>query len=155
VGTNFTDLATTDFVTAATLNARLEQLGQAIGDGVSIRVTSGEAIAAREVVFISTGYSGGTAGRAYRANASNTWSSTAGFVIGCAAGSIGSGAAGAVQVAGIVDGFSGLTAGAVYYLSTTAGAITATPPTNVVMVGIALSSTQLLLNSRGSQVAVS
>lgn len=49
---------------------------------------------------------------------------------------------------GIVPGFSGLTPGAVYYLSTTsAGAITATKPaSNVVQVGIARDASTLFVN---------
>lgn len=50
-----------------------------------------------------------------------------------------------VQGSGIVSGFSGLTANAPYYLSTTAGAITATTQFYNRKVGIALSSTTLLI----------
>lgn len=50
---------------------------------------------------------------------------------------------------GLLAGFSGLTAGARYYLSATAGAVVATPPTgsgnNVVQVGFAKSATKLQL----------
>jgi hypothetical protein len=153
MGTNFTDLAITEMLVAATLNDRLDELDAAVptGDAADEVVTAGEAIAAREVVFVSTGSGGRTAGRAYLGNATATATSSEAFALGVATASISSGASGSVRLAGIVDGFSGLTAGAVYYLSATAGAITATPPANVVMVGIALSSTQLLLNSRGAQ----
>jgi len=48
-----------------------------------------------------------------------------------------------------IDGFTGLTAGSVYYLSETAGAITASPDydddVNVVQVGIAASATELVI----------
>lgn len=58
-----------------------------------------------------------------------------------------------VQISGIIDGLSGLTAGDKYFLSNTAGAITnsissATYPFEV---GIAISATQLLLNPKKKQ----
>ncbi|MBA4307001.1 MAG: hypothetical protein C0429_09730 [Sphingopyxis sp.] len=45
----------------------------------------------------------------------------------------------------IVDGFSGLTPGATYYLSNTAGAISTSPGTNSVRIGKAISATALLI----------
>lgn len=51
-----------------------------------------------------------------------------------------------VTISGPVSGFTGLTAGAKYYLSNTAGAITTTPGTNSVFIGWALTSTTLLFN---------
>ncbi len=60
---------------------------------------------------------------------------------------------------GLLGGFSGLTAGARYYLSATAGAITATPPTgsnrHVVQVGYAKSATelQILIQYMGKKAA--
>lgn len=63
-----------------------------------------------------------------------------------------SGSAGDLIVSnGKVDGFSGLTPGVTYYLSQgSAGSITATRPEHgvIVSVGIALSSTSLLVNTR-------
>jgi hypothetical protein len=50
----------------------------------------------------------------------------------------------AVQEGGIVDGFTGLTVGP-YYLSDTVGTIQTTPGTNEVLVGWAISATQLLI----------
>lgn len=51
-----------------------------------------------------------------------------------------------VAISGLVGGFTGLTAGAKYYLSNTAGGITTTPGTNSVFIGWALSTTQLLFS---------
>lgn len=48
---------------------------------------------------------------------------------------------------GIVSGFSGLTAGSTYYLSGTAGAISTTPGTYQFKVGIAISTTQLMIEA--------
>jgi hypothetical protein len=49
-----------------------------------------------------------------------------------------------VAISGPVSGFSGLTSGAKYYVSNTAGAITTTPGTNSVFVGWALTTAILL-----------
>lgn len=49
----------------------------------------------------------------------------------------------AVQTAGLVTGFTGLTPGSDYYISTTAGAITTTP--TKIKVGTAINSTSILL----------
>jgi len=154
MGTNFTDLAPGDLLTAGTLNARFEELGAAVARTKAIPVVAGEALAANQVVYISTGTGGGTAGRAYKANATNAYSSIDGFVIGCVMEAIGAGATGSIMLVGVAT-MTGLTPGAIYYVSTTAGELTATPPTNAVIVGIALSATQLLLNNRGAQRAIS
>lgn len=50
-----------------------------------------------------------------------------------------------VQFSGIVSGFTGLSEGEKYYLSDTAGAISTTIGTYEVLVGIAISETQLLI----------
>lgn len=54
-----------------------------------------------------------------------------------------------VQTNGIVGGFSALDEGVAYYLSDTAGAIQNTPGTYPVLVGIAISTTQLLIQKGG------
>ncbi len=51
-----------------------------------------------------------------------------------------------IQGSGIVEGFSGLTKGARYYLSDTLGLISTTAGTNKVMVGIAISATEIAIN---------
>jgi len=50
-----------------------------------------------------------------------------------------------VQFSGIVDGFTGLTAGEKYYLQDTAGTIGTTKGTYEVLVGFAISTTQILI----------
>ncbi len=61
-----------------------------------------------------------------------------------------------VRFAGVVSGFVGLTAGAIYYLSATAGDITATPPSapHAAPIGIAVSTTKLLVVPLGVMSAV-
>lgn len=50
-----------------------------------------------------------------------------------------------VQTDGVIGGFTGLTPGVVYYLQDTPGAIGTSPGTNSVKVGIAVSTTELLI----------
>lgn len=72
-----------------------------------------------------------------------------GFCVGYVADAVTSGATGtAYLISGIVTGFTGLTPGAIYYLSQTAGAITATKPASgrVQMLGVAASTTSLIFN---------
>ena len=52
-----------------------------------------------------------------------------------------------VQTHGVVSGFSGLTAGSIYYLSNTAGVISTTPGTYKKQVGLAISTTELLIQT--------
>ena len=71
-------------------------------------------------------------------------------VIGMSIGAVSPGATGFFVLLGLVSGLSGLTAGSVYWLSETAGAITTTAPTTasagVRKVGVAVSTTALMFN---------
>lgn len=95
------------------------------------------AVAARDVVFVSSADNVSPA----IASADVEARKVVGFAVAAAAAA----ASVEVQTDGIVSGFSGLTAGAVQYLSSTvAGGIVATPPgagNSVVKVGIAKSAT--------------
>lgn len=99
------------------------------------------AIAARDVVYASS------ADNVSPAIATDDAESRG--VLGFAVASASIAGAVEVQTDGVLNGFSGLTVGAVYYLDTaTAGAITATPPAtggnrSVVKVGVAKSATAL------------
>ena len=126
-----------------------------IGTNVDVSIVAGEDLAARDCVFIaSVGITGRTSGRGYKANASVGAYSSLAFVAGLATSAISSGATGSVRISGVMTGFSGLTPGLPQYVSTTAGLLTDATPSNSVLVGLALSSTDLLVNVRGSQVAV-
>lgn len=65
--------------------------------------------------------------------------------IGFAINSVGDGEYVAVQTSGIVGGFSSLSTGAKYYLSDTAGSIATTTGTYAVLVGVAVSDTEILI----------
>jgi hypothetical protein len=84
-----------------------------------------------------------------KANATDTSKPANCFVLAA----FGSGVAATVYFAGqIITGLVGLTAGATYWLDTTGGAITVTPPSGagngVQEIGIALSTTTLLFNPK-------
>jgi len=123
--------------------------GAATGN-LDVTVTAGEALSARDFVYVAPVTGGGlTAGRAYKADADTVRASTQGFYFGFVVANISAAATGTVRIMGSMAGFT-VTAGAPQYLSTTAGAITETAPTNSLMVGIALDSSTVLINSFGS-----
>lgn len=67
--------------------------------------------------------------------------------IGFAINSPGAGGSAYVQTDGIVGGFTGLTSGARYYVSDTAGTLSTTIGTYEVYVGIAVSTTQIFIDN--------
>jgi hypothetical protein len=107
--------------------------------------TAGEALAAGDIAYLSDGSGALTAGRWYKADADNTYSSSTAVVIGAVPVAIASGSTGSIRVQGRITGLSGLTAGELYYVSATAGGLTATPPTNQWLVGKAPTTTTLVL----------
>ncbi len=112
---------------------------------VDLTGTAGETLTANNCVYISAGSGGLTAGRWYRADADNTYSSTIATQIGFVVANASSGAAVSVRVAGQVTGLAGLSAGSVYYVSATAGDITNSAPANRRAVGTADSTTTLVI----------
>jgi hypothetical protein len=107
--------------------------------------TAGETLAANNVVYLSDGSGSKTAGRWYKADADNTYSSTE-PKIGLATAAISTGATGLIRIGGTMDGFSSLTLGAKQYVSATAGALTETAPTNAKVVGWAMSATEVVID---------
>lgn len=107
-------------------------------------IQASEAITGGHVLNL---YTSSGAARIRKANATDATKPANAFALA----SISSGASGAIYFAGqIITGLSGLTPGTAYYLDTTGGALTATPPSSsgngVQEVGIALSATTLLFN---------
>jgi hypothetical protein len=100
--------------------------------------TAGEGLAARDVLYISSDDT------VSKANASTDAKAK---VIGFAVASASSAAPVEVQDGGVMEGFSGLTAGSRYYLGTTDGAISTTVPSGtghtIVQVGYARSASKL------------
>ena len=114
---------------------------------IDVTGTAGETIQAGEVVYLSDGSGGQTAGRWYLADADNTYSSTTAGMAGVAPANIASAASGSIRLQGRITGLSSLTAGDLYYVSATAGALTTTPPTNARFVAEADSTTSIVVSS--------
>jgi len=113
---------------------------------LDVTATAGVAIAAGEVAYLSDGSGSLTAGRWYLADADTAYSSITAGQVGMAQAAIASGSSGSIRLIGRITGLSGLTAGSKYYASATAGALTATAPTNALFVGTADSTTTLILS---------
>jgi hypothetical protein len=118
---------------------------------IDIAGTAGVAITSGQTVYLSTGTGGApTAGKWYLADATNTYSSTL-PIVGVAVDSIALNGTGTIRLAGAVSnpsvlGGSSLTVGNTYYVSTTPGSITTTAPANSKVVGLAQSSTSLVVS---------
>ncbi len=106
---------------------------------------AGEVITDRDVCYLSDGAGSRTAGRWYKVDADLDYASSLATLIGVATSDMTTGEAGAFRLGGSVDGYSGLTAGAAYYASATAGGITATAPTRKRAVAVAQSTTTIVL----------
>lgn len=85
-----------------------------------------------------------TAGRVLRSNATASDLASNGF-IGFVVGTVAEGATAVVKHAGVATGLSGLTVGSTYYLSNTGGAIATSAGSQSRKVGIAVSTTSLLI----------
>lgn len=86
-----------------------------------------------------------TTGKLYKAEADSPYAYYYNNFVGFAGSSVSAAANVDLGYTGIMDGFSGLTPGAVYYLSNTDGLISTTPGSNSVKVGKALTTTKLLV----------
>lgn len=117
---------------------------------LDITGTAGASISSGSVVVLSDGSSATTAGRWYHADADAAYTSTGATAVGIAQSSASAGASLTVRLSGRVTGLSGLSAGSTYFVSATAGALTSTAPANAMRVGVAESSTVLVLNPQGA-----
>lgn len=114
--------------------------------GLDIDGTAGEALAAGDAVYLSDGSGARTAGRWYKADADNTYSSSGSVMVGMAPTACTSGQANcSIRVGGRMTGLSGLTVGTPYYASATAGALTSTAPTNARLLGSADTTTSIVI----------
>ncbi len=107
-------------------------------------ITAGENLSAGDVLRISSG-------QAFKAD--NTSEAGVTAVVGVCNTTVSSG--GTVKIDyGFYDGFSSLSAGALYYLATS-GAITATKPsTYIVELGVAVSTTRINFNIKSPTIAI-
>lgn len=106
---------------------------------------AGETLAAGDVVYLSDGSGGLTAGRWYKTDSDNTYSSSLAGAVGIAPAAIASAASGNIRLVGRVTGLAGLAAGTTYYVSATPGVLTSSAPANTRLVGAADTTTSLVL----------
>lgn len=131
---------------------------------VDVQGTAGETLSAGQCAYLSDGSGAKNAGQYYKCDSANTYSSTSAGLVGLAPSPITIGATGAIRIAGLVSGLSSLSPTAEYYAGTS-GAVTSTAPTNHRPIGIADTSTsivvignpgyaQLLLGSTNGQIVI-
>lgn len=119
---------------------RLDPTFMPVGIGADTQaITTSEALAAGDIVNIHAS----TGAKARKGDATAAGKKGVGFVLA----SVSSGASATVYFEGTITGLTGLTAGAEYFLGTTPGVPTATPPTgsgNVIQsIGFATSTTTI------------
>lgn len=108
--------------------------------------TAGEAISAGNVVYLSDGSGGLTVGRWYKADATNAYSSSTAVVVGMAPNAISIATSGTIRLAGsLTMPSASLTTGTAYYASGTPGALTSTAPANSRLIGLADSTSTIIL----------
>jgi hypothetical protein len=149
--TSLTKLQGTSFgnVTATSITSNTVTVSNTTTSQVyAVSLTAGETLAALDAVYLEPTLTQGTAGRVYKMDADVLIKSTQAMFVGFALAAASAAANVNIQISGVVSGFTGLTTGAMYYASSTAGAITATKPLHPLPVGIAISTTQLLINTR-------
>lgn len=123
-------------------------LGTLVLTGLVTPGNAGETVASRDFIYLDDTDSEWK--KADADSASTSENKLLGIALG--AGTDGNAIANGVHLQGKLAGFTGLTANAIYYLSDTAGAITTTPGTKEVTVGIAISTTELLFMPRFNQM---
>jgi hypothetical protein len=125
----------------------------AASGNLDVTGVAGEALLAGDVVYLSDGSGGLVAGKWYKADADNTYSSTL-PTVGIVPAAMASGASGTVRLAGRVTALSSLVVGSTYYISATAGTITTSAPTNARLLGSADSATSLVLQINTAAASV-
>lgn len=134
--------ADAEFITRGQLNRTA--LGTTSSDRLTVAGTAGETLVAGNLVYFKASDS-----RWWKADADSAASSDD-VVLGIAqgAGVAGGAITTGVLLRGLDQNQSGLASGSTYYVSATAGALSATPGSNNVSVGVAASATSILLVPR-------
>lgn len=112
---------------------------------LDIEGVAGEALSAEKVVYLSDGSGALSAGRWYLADGDLDYASSLPFV-GMVPDAIANGATGSIRIQGRLPVTGPLTPGASYYVSNTAGNLSSTPGTNERKVGVADSTTSIVLS---------
>lgn len=98
--------------------------------------TFAQTVTAGQVVYMSDGSSGETAGEWYLADADTARQSTRAHALGFAVSNVSIGDIGLIRESGKIEGLAGIIAGTLYYVSATAGGITSSAPTNARPIGM-------------------
>ena len=106
---------------------------------------AGEALDAGDAVYLSDGSGGLMAGQWYKTDADLGYASLT-PTVGMVPSAIASGDTGIIRLAGRITLPGPITAGAAYFLSATAGDITATAPTNLRQIGQAETTTEFIIS---------
>ena len=122
---------------------------------LDIQGTVGVAVAAGEVCYLSSGAESPalTPGLWYLADADFAVSSTTCQSIGMAVSAIAINTAGTIRIAGLATTASAVVVGSTYYVSATAGGITASAPVLARVVGVADTTSTLILAATSAVVA--
>lgn len=112
---------------------------------VDVEGRAGTALAAEDVVYLSTGSGSLNAGQWYKADADLGYSSSDAHTVGMVPSAIASGATGTIRIGGEMTVTGPLTPGAPYYVSATAGALTATAPSMTRYVGQSQTATSIVI----------
>lgn len=132
----------------------VDGISESVTTNLEVTGTAGETIAVGEHVYLSDGTGGLTAGRWYLTDADLAYKSSSAAALGVSLSALSAGQSGLIRTDGIYDAASGLSAGSIYYLSGTAGAITsAVPSTNARIVAQAYSSTAFKILYQSSSTA--
>lgn len=123
--------------------------GVPVSTSVDVPGTAGENLTVGQVAYLSDGSGSKTAGRWYKADSGNNYSSLL-PEIGMVTATVTSGNAASIRIAGRMTGLSGLVAGTRYYVGS-AGALTASMLTR--LVGIADSTTSLILGGPNTSIS--
>lgn len=109
---------------------------------IDVTLTAAVSFTAGELAYISDGSASLNAGQAYKADADLSYAGPLPF-LGFAVNNVTAGSSGSFRIAGTMTGLTGLSTGADYYVSGTAGAITSTAPVMARLIGRATSATTL------------
>jgi hypothetical protein len=114
---------------------------------LDVEGTVGEAVTAGQVLYLSSAAEATplTAGRWYLTDADAAPTSTTPQSVGVAVSAIAINASGTIRLAGLVTSAGAVVVGTTYYVSATAGAITSSAPVLSRQVGVAMTTSSLLL----------
>jgi hypothetical protein len=122
---------------------------------VDVDGIAGEALSARDSVYLSDGTGGRTAGAWYKTDGDTAAYSSTAQALGFVVSDIALAATGTIRTQGRMSGFTGLSSGQVYYASGTAGDISTTPGTFSRAVAVSDSTTSVVISSSVTPVSAS